>query len=413
MAAETRERRKERRLLAGIAAVGAWTVCLVGLAPTADAEGVQAQEWHLKVMQAEKIWKVSTGEGIKVAVIDTGVDPTTESLQGRVLPGSDVSGAPGDETRDDVGHGTTMAELIAGSGKGGTLKGLAPGAKIIPIRTNLNGMKGADKKREHLGEAIRAAADSDARIINMSLGGTVPHPALKDAVEYATKKGKLLLAGTGNDAQKGNHENYPAAYPNVVAVASIGKDGKVADYSNYGQHTILSAASEGLPAWCDGRKQRYCPGGGTSAATAVTSASAALIWSHHPDWTSNQVLRVMIKTAGLKGDEPSKYVGFGGVRPRMNLLEGKGDPGDPDISPLTGERTLHTKPKDSGQNSDAKGSGKEDDSDKGAAPDKVEVADSEREDSGNAQLWWAVGAGAAVLVIGGGAALAIRRARRG
>ncbi|MFE9332752.1 S8 family serine peptidase [Streptomyces sp. NPDC006925] len=412
MAAGTREHRKRRRILAGVAAVGAWTACFVGLATNAGAEDVQAQEWHLKAMQAEKIWKVSTGEGIKVAVIDTGVDPTTESLQGRVLPGRDVSGAPGDETRDDVGHGTTMAELIAGSGKGGTLKGLAPGAKIIPIRTNLNGMKGADKKKEHLGEAIRAAADSDARIINMSLGGRAPHPSIQEAVEYAAKKGKLLFASTGNDAQKGNEENWPAEYRDVAAVAATNKAGKVADYSNYGGHTILAGASEGLPEWCDGKKLSYCPGGGTSSATAIVSASAALIWSHHPDWTSNQVLRVMIKTAGLKGDEPSKYLGFGEVRPRMNLLEGKGDPGDPDISPLTWERTLHTKPKESGQNSDAKGPGKED-SDKGAAPDKVEVADSEREDSGNAQLWWAVGAGAAVLVIGWGAAFAIRRARRG
>ncbi|WP_431980880.1 S8 family serine peptidase [Streptomyces qinglanensis] len=407
MAAETQEHRRRRRILAGIAAVGAWTACLVGLAPTADAEDAQAQEWHLKVMQAEKIWKVSTGEGVRVAVIDTGVDPTTESLQGQVLPGRDVSGAPGDETRDDVGHGTTMAELIAGSGKGGTLKGLAPGAKIIPIRTNLNGMKGADKKKEHLGEAIRAAADSDARIINMSLGGTAPHPSIQEAVEYAAKKGKLLFASTGNDAQKGNQENWPAAYPNVVAVASIGKDGKVADYSNYGQHTTLSGAGDDLPAWCDGKKQRYCSRGGTSSATAIVSASAALIWSHHPDWTSNQVLRVMIKTAGLKGDEPSKYVGFGGVRPRMNLVEGKGDPGDPDVSPLTGERTLHSKEKES--KSDSEESGKNN-SNKETAPGKVKVADSKTAPSeGNWLPAVGIAGGVAILA---GCAFAVVRLRR-
>ncbi|MFI8854345.1 S8 family serine peptidase [Streptomyces sp. NPDC053499] len=386
---------------------------MTGLAPAASADGIQSQEWHLKVMQAEKLWKVSTGKGIKVAVIDTGVDLSTRSLQGRVLPGKDVSGAPGDETRDDDGHGTTMAELIAGSGEGGTLKGLAPDAKIIPIRTNLKGMKGADKTKEHLGEAIRAAADSDAQIINMSLGGTNPHPSIENAVRYAVKKGKLLFAGTGNDAQKGNRESYPAAYPDVVAVASTNKAGKVAEYSSYGQHTVLSGASAGLPAWCDGEKKRYCRGGGTSSAAAVVSASAALIWSHHPDWTSNQVLRVMIKTAGLKGDKPSKYVGYGEVRPRMNLVEGEGDPGDPDISPLTGERTLHTKPSKSKESSSqAKGSGKGD-SNNEAAPDKVKVADSGREDSSNSLLWEAVGGGAALLVIGGGATLVIRRARRG
>ncbi|UNZ17060.1 S8 family serine peptidase [Streptomyces sp. 891-h] len=355
-------------------------------------------------MQAEKIWKVSTGSGVRVAVIDGGVDPSSKALEGRVLPGKDLSGAPGDETRDESGHGTTMAEYIAGSGKDGSIKGLAPDAKIIPFRTTIKGMKGADTTKDNLGKAIRAAADSDAKIINMSLGGA-PHPAVKEAVRYATNKGKLLIASTGNDAKKGNHDNYPAAYPDVVAVAATDKAGKVADYSNYSQHTVLSGPSVDLPAWCDGKKQKYCPGGGTSTASALVSASAALIWSHHPDWTSNQVLRVMIKTAGLKGDKPSKYVGYGEVRPRMNLLEGEGDPGDPDISPLTGERTLNTKPDKS--SSEAKGSDKE------AAPDKVKVADSEREGGGNSGLWVAAGAGAAVLVIGGGTALAIRRARRG
>ncbi|MEU2724821.1 S8 family serine peptidase [Streptomyces smyrnaeus] len=358
-------------------------------------------------MQAEKIWKVSTGRGIKVAVVDGGVDASTQSLQGRVLPGKDLSGAPGDETRDDAGHGTTMAELIAGSGKGGTLKGLAPGAKIIPFRTAIAGMNGADMSKDHLGEAIRAAADSDAQIINMSVGGA-PHPAIKEAVEYATKKGKLLVASAGNDAKKGNRETYPAAYRDVVAVTATDKAGKVADYSNYSQHTVLSGPGAGLPGWCDGKKKKYCTKGGTSSAAAIVSASAALLWSHHPDWTANQVLRVLIKTAGLQGDKPSKYVGFGEVRPRMNLLEGKGDPGDPDISPLTGERTLNTKSK--GASSHAKGSD-EDDSDKGTAPDKVKVADSESEENSNVSPWLAVAAGSVVIILGAGAMM-IKRGRR-
>jgi len=375
-------------------------VCLAGLSPVAHADGVQSQEWHLKVMQAEKVWKVSTGKGIKVAVIDTGVDSSTQSLQGRVLPGKDVSGAPGDETRDDVGHGTTMAELIAGSGKGGTLKGLAPGAKVIPIRTTLEGMKGADERKEHLGEAIKAAADSDARIINLSVSG-LHHPAVKQAVKYAVKKGKLLLAGSGNDAKRGNEDSYPASYPDVASVAATDEAGKVADYSTYGQHTILSGPAVGLPGWCDGEKRNYCPKGGTSAATAIASASAALIWSHHPNWTANQVLRVMIKTAGLKGDKPSKYVGFGEVRPRINLLEGKGDPGDPDISPLTGERTLNTKPD--------KSSPKVKGSDKETAPGKVKVADSnEVRDAGGGWLLPAGGIVVAGVIIG----FAVVRLRR-
>ncbi|WP_247691434.1 S8 family serine peptidase [Streptomyces sp. B15] len=389
--------------------MGAWAVSFTVLAPVAGADSVQSQQWYLKPMQAEKMWKVATGEGIKVAVVDTGVDSSTPSLRGRVLPGKDVSGAPGDEMRDDAGHGTTMAEIIAGSGKGGALKGLAPDAKIIPIKGNLKGVPEATKDASGA-KAIRAAADSDAQIINMSFGGA-PHPAFKKALDYATKKGKLLLAGTGNDAKKGNQENYPAAYPNVAAVASIDKTGRVAESSTYGEQTDLSGPGEGVPVLCDGKKQAYCPRGGTSAATAIASASAALIWSHHPDWTANQVLRVLLKTGDL-ADKPSIYVGHGAVRPRMNLLEGKGDPGDPDISPLTGERTLNTKSKESG--SDAKNSGKgsgKDDSNKEAAPDKVKVADSKAEDDGGSWLLPAIGIAAGVIILGG-CGFAVVRIRR-
>ncbi|MET9858885.1 S8 family serine peptidase [Streptomyces smyrnaeus] len=362
-------------------------------------------------MQAEKMWKVSTGKGIKVAVVDTGVDSSAKSLRGRVLPGKDLSGAPGDETRDDVGHGTTMAELIAGSGAGGTLKGLAPDAKIIPIKNKLYGV-GGPAQLGTSAKALRAAADSDAQIINMSFGGG-PYPALEKAVQYAIKKGKLLLASTGNYAKKGNVESYPATYPNVAAVASIDKTGRVAESSTYGKQTDLSGPGEGVPVLCDGKKQAYCPRGGTSVATAIASASAALIWSHHPDWTANQVLRVLLKTGDL-ADKPSIYVGHGAVRPRMNLLEGKGDPGDPDISPLTGERTLNTKSKESGSDAknSSKGSGK-DDSNKEAAPDKVKVADSESVEDSNVSPWLAVGAGSVVIILGAGAAaVMIKRGRR-
>ncbi len=388
-----------------MALVGAWTLCLVGLAPAAGAEDIQAQEWHLKAMQAEKMWKVSTGKGIKVAVVDTGVDSSTRSLRGQVLPGKDVSGAPGDETRDDIGHGTTMAELIAGSGDGGSLKGLAPDAKIIPIRAKIEGMRNARRYATE-GDAIRAAADSDAQIINMSFGGP-PSSTTKQAVAYAVKKGKLLLGSNGNDAQKGNLENYPAGYPDVVGVAATNKAAEVADFSNSSQHTILAGPGVGIPGWCDGDKQKYCISEGTSVATAIASASAALIWSHHPDWTANQVIRVMIKTAGLKSDKPSKYLGFGEVRPRMNLLEGKGDPGDPDISPLTGERTLHTKEKE--PESDSEESGKND-SNKKTAPGKVKVADSK---SASSESKWfpAVGIAAGAAILAGCAFAAVRLRR--
>ncbi|WP_461018971.1 S8 family serine peptidase [Streptomyces daliensis] len=392
-----------RRLVPALAAVGAWTVCLAGAAPAAVAEDARSQQWYLDAMQAEKIWKVSTGEGVKVAVVDSGVNSSTASLRGQVLQGKDLSGAPGSETKDPLGHGTTMAELIAGTGRGDGIKGMAPEAEIIPFRTALEGMEGTDKSSTGH-KAIRAAADSDAKIINLSLGGDYFTPDDEAAIKYAARKGKLMFASTGNEAQGKNKRNYPAAYKEVVGVGATDEAGKVAKFSNYGQDVTLVAPGQDIPRWCDGDFKGYCDGGeGTSQASAIASASAALIWSKHPDWTANQVLRVMIDTAAKPktGKIPSKYLGYGEVRPRMSVLENEGDPGDPGENPLTGE----------GGTSESSAPGGASDSKKDNAADKVKVEDSASSDD-SSQLWTILGVGAAVVVLGGGA-FAFVRARRG
>ncbi|NGO71628.1 S8 family serine peptidase, partial [Streptomyces sp. SB3404] len=250
--------------------VGAWVVGLGGLAPTASAQGIQSQQWYLKAMRAQEMHEVSTGKGIKVAVIDTGVDPSTPSLRGQVLPGKDVSGAPGDETEDDNGHGTSMAELIAGTGRKGSLRGLAPDAKIIPITSTLSGVKG-DSAISRTDRAIRAAADSDAQIISMSFGSPGSDSRERAAVKYAARKGKLLFASAGNDAKKGNFPLYPASLDDVAGIGALDSAGKVAEYSTYGPHVALTAPGLGVPGWCDGAKVRYCVQGqgGTSSATAL------------------------------------------------------------------------------------------------------------------------------------------------
>ncbi len=103
-------------MLGGLAVAASWSALFVGAAQPAAADA-QSKQWYLTSMQAEDMWEVTTGEGVKVAVVDTGVNPSTPSLRGQVLKGVDVTGAPGDETDDYHGHGTTMAELIAGTGK--------------------------------------------------------------------------------------------------------------------------------------------------------------------------------------------------------------------------------------------------------------------------------------------------------
>ncbi|MDJ1132638.1 S8 family serine peptidase [Streptomyces iconiensis] len=390
--------------MAVLAGVGAWTVCLSALTPSAVAQDAQSQQWYLKAMQAEKMWEVSTGKGVKVAVVDSGIDSSTPSLKGQVLPGKDVSRLPGSTETDKTGHGTTMAELIAGTGKSGSLKGLAPDAKIIPIRVSLKGTDGKTSW-DPIIAGVRAAADTDAQIISMSIGNVAPDPHLLDAVKYAAKKGKLLLASAGNDGAKRNEPNYPAGYAYAAGVAATDESGKVADFSNTASRPDMAAPGVNIPSWCTETREDYCSGrNGTSAAAALASASAALLWSKHPDWTANQVLRVLLKTAGLQGKnvKPSKYIGYGSVRPRINLLEGEGDPGDPEISPLTNKKLGPPAKK----SSDSSESGNAD-----GAPDKVKVADSASDDDEGSAVLPVIGVGAGVVVLAGGG-FAFARMRR-
>ncbi|WP_311203378.1 type VII secretion-associated serine protease mycosin [Streptomyces gossypii] len=381
----------------------------MGLAPAAAAEDIRSQQWYLEAMQAEKMWKVSKGEGVKVAVIDSGVSETP-SLGGQVLSGKDFSGVQGGANDDYSGHGTTMAELIAGTGKGGGLRGLAPEAEIIPIRTYLSTFEGAGKPKEETAhKAIRAAVDSDARIINMSIGGYLPYSHLQEAVKYAASKGKLMFAATGNNGDGENSVEYPAAYPEVVGIASVDKTAKVSKTSTHGRHVSLAAPGDDIPGWCDQNLTSYCGGdGGTSSATAIASASAALIWSAHPDWTANQVLRVMIDTAGRADEKAhgrSDYIGYGTIRPSRVLLDGEGDPG-----PAGGNPLVQEEPSKSPSSSSPSGEDDKKDGEKGAA-DKKTVADSTGS-GGDSNLLPIIGTGAAVAVLAVGAFAYVRLRRR-
>ncbi len=311
-------RRIRRRVAGACSVIGAVAVLSAGLAPEALAADVQSQQWYLSAMKADDMWKTSTGKGVKVAVVDTGVNPDTASLRGQVLTGEAPKDLGYKATDDYAGHGTTMAELIAGTGADDTLKGLAPDAEIVPYRIALEGLDKAEtKKAPDLATVIRSIADSDVKIINMSFTEGVRDPEVQAAVKYAHSKGKLMIAGTGNDAEKENFIGFPAAYPYVVGVAASDESGKVAKFSEHGNYVDLAAPGVDTPGWCDEEFRSYCTRGGTSAATALTSASAALIWSAHPDWTANQVLGSLIDTAGRDWakDNPSTYLGYGLIRP--------------------------------------------------------------------------------------------------
>ncbi|WUQ29496.1 type VII secretion-associated serine protease mycosin [Streptomyces sp. NBC_00239] len=382
--------RRASAALAGLLLAG------VAAAP-AHAESIRSMQWHLDSMQAEEIWQTSRGRGVTVAVIDTGVGELPE-LAGQVLPGKDFARASGDERDDYRGHGTGIAALIAGTGKstgGDGSYGLAPEAKILPLRVSEGGA--GEGLHQSTAEAIRFAADSDAKVLNISFGGIGASDTLDAAVKYAVDKGKLIFAAVGNEGETTNEVIYPAASPGVVGVAAVDRKADATSESQHGAQVDLAAPGTDIVTACLG-KTGLCKTHGTSDATALASASAALIWAEHPDWTNNQVLRVMLNTAGKPRDGVGRndYVGHGVVRPRIALTR-PGDPGPADEFPLP--ELAAAQP--GGTPSPAGGSAAP------AAPGPVTEAPADDRTG----LYLALGAGAAVL-LGAAVAVAVVRSRR-
>ncbi|MFJ4097243.1 type VII secretion-associated serine protease mycosin [Kitasatospora sp. NPDC089913] len=292
----------------------------------------------MAVYQAESaIWPLSQGEGVTVAVIDTGVLKSHQDLTGQVLAGADFTGQSTDGSVDTDGHGTGMASLIAGHGHGTAagVMGLAPKARILPIRIALG--ENPPSGRSEIAKAIRYAVDHGAKVVNMSIGGpSGTDSEERAAVRYAVDKDVVLVAGTGNEASS---VGYPAAFPGVVAVGAVDRNGQLWNKSNIGPETTLVAPGADIPR--AGAKSTSSQGiaNGTSDATAYVSATAALIRAKYPSLSAGQVINRMIKSASAPGDGsavPSNRYGYGVLAPGKALEADPAVDGGPRENPLVG-----------------------------------------------------------------------------
>ncbi|MFG2756343.1 type VII secretion-associated serine protease mycosin [Streptomyces wuyuanensis] len=337
-----RTRSTPRRFLGAVATALAFS--LVAATP-AQADGIRVRQWALDALHTEEAWRTTKGAGITVAVLDTGVDDGHPDLEGSVLPTKDLIGfgaKRGD--RAWARHGTAMAGIIAGHGHGpgredGVL-GIAPEARILPVRVILEGADPARAKARKtrgtaLAQGIRWAADNGADVINLSLGddSESAHPDAGEdaAVRYALAKGAVVVASAGNGGEKGDHISYPAAYPGVIAVAAVDRYGTHAAFSTRRWYSTVSAP--GVDVVIADPDRKYYEGWGTSAASAFVSGAVALVRAAHPRLTPAQIKRLLADTArgGPKnGRDDSK--GYGIVDPAAAIEKG-GRPiaGDTDL----------------------------------------------------------------------------------
>ena len=249
-------------------------------------------DWNLAMVDAAGAFDAGcTGQGVRVAVLDSGVNPHA-ALGGRLLPGHNyVPGAPDPEdTADGYGHGTQIAGLIAGAGIG-----TAPGAEIVPLKVT----EGKSIRIEAVCAAIYDAVDVyGCRVLNLSMGVAADDAALRDAVDYAEARGAVVVAAVGNSGSGGLY--YPAAYETVIGVGAVDRGGAVAPGSQRNASVFLTA-----PGWqvrSIAAPDAYITASGTSFAAPHVSGAAAVLLGMDGGLTPAEVRGLLARTASDRGD---------------------------------------------------------------------------------------------------------------
>lgn len=278
-----------RGITAGLASLLAVAVSATPAVAGRELEG----EWYLKSLRVSEAQRITKGAGVTVAVIDSGVWAGHPDLHGAVLPGRNV--LYGRDGREDIdGHGTAMAGIIAARGRGGErgILGIAPAAKILPV-TPYN-------DAQFLIEAIQWSVKEGAKVINMSFS-VIDFPVVHDAIRAAIAADVVVVASAGNSGDRDNAEEFPAAYPEVLAVGALDRQGKAAAFSQRGEQVDLMAPGVDIRVADKKSTRGYAKGWGTSQAAAIVSGAAALVRAKYPDLSAAQVVDRLTSTAKDKG----------------------------------------------------------------------------------------------------------------
>ncbi|MEV0900302.1 S8 family peptidase [Actinoplanes sp. NPDC049802] len=300
-------------------------------APTIDDEHA-VHQWDLGKLGVEEAWQSSTGEGVTVAVIDSGVDAGHPDLADNMVAGYDAIEDTDGGDFDDNGHGTHVAGTIAAvTGNGVGIAGIAPHARIMPIK--VLDAEGSGYMSD-TAEGIVWATDKGAQVINLSLGSADQVDAVSEAIAYAREQGVTVIAAAGNERANGSPVNFPAADEGVIAVAATDDQDEVAEFSNEGDYLDVAAPGAGIMSTVpDGGYEEYS---GTSMASPHVAGVAALLVAYRPDLGPDDVEEVLESTAvdlGEEGFDTDYGNGRIDARAAVESLDGDGgeDGGDGEV----------------------------------------------------------------------------------
>ena len=241
------------------------------------------------------------GSGVKVAILDTGVDASHDSLSGINI--TEISLLDESYAHENLGHGTGIASVIAGQKE--DFMGIAPSSEILSVRV-LNESGEGDSFT--VAKGIVAAVDQGADIINLSLGGMNSSIVMDNAIEYAKSNNVLMVSAVGNEGARG--VSFPARHKDVVAVASVDAKSRVSTFSNYGEEVDIAAPGVGvITAWDENEFVQFS---GTSIAAAFVTGALASELSYSTSDDKESTLNALYANA----DEAEK--------PGLDIWAGRG-----------------------------------------------------------------------------------------
>jgi subtilisin family serine protease len=282
----------------------------------ASANWVRDAEWWLESYGFTEAWNVTQGEGVLVAVIDSGIADVPD-LAGAVVGGADFSGVGSADGRTPVGvqlnHGTMVASVLAGRGTGNGILGAAPQAQLLSASIGFGGVSEISPD-DQVASAVRWAVDMGAKVINMSITRNTLDwpPSWDDAMLYAFENDVVVVAASGNRANGTDEVGAPATMPGVLGVGGFDRDGNASwDASTQGITIGVAGPSEDLIGINRfGDPQTWS---GSSGAAPIVSGLVALVRAAYPELDAANVIQRVLATATPVGTVPSPLYGYGRI----------------------------------------------------------------------------------------------------